>query len=87
MDYLGGVGLELIVGVDERALEGAQVGPGVVVGHVEDVDGAVLQVLGLLAAVPVQTLVETRVDDFAVFVLIDVQLKKEAEQELRRPQL
>lgn len=84
VDYLAGVGLELVVGVDERALKGAQVGPGVIVGHVEDVDGAVLQVLGPLAAVPVQTLVETRVDDFTVFVLIGVQLKKEAEHQLRR---
>lgn len=51
-DSLVGVGVIPIVGVYEGALECALVGACVIVSDIEDVDGAVLQVIGVLAAVP-----------------------------------
>lgn len=41
-DSLASVGLKLVVGVHEDAVEYALVGSRVVVRHIEDVDGAVL---------------------------------------------
>lgn len=68
-----------IVAVSEGPAKSAFVGSSVIVGHVEDVDGAILQVSGMFAAVPVQTLVETWVNDLAAFIFINVQLEEEAE--------
>lgn len=67
-------GLVLEVGVGERADEFARVVSPVLKGNVGDVDGAVLQVLGLLAAVPVQAVGETIADDFAFFPIVCVKL-------------
>lgn len=41
-DNLASVGLKLVVGVREDAVEHAVVGSLVIVGHIEDEDGAVL---------------------------------------------
>lgn len=73
-ERLVGVGVVLEVGVGERAVEYAQVGSLVLMGNVGDVDGAVLQVLGLLAAVPAQAVGEMFVDDFAFFSIVRVKL-------------
>lgn len=73
-ERLVGVGVVLEVGVGERAVEYAQVGSLVLTGNVGDVDGAVLQVLGLLAAVPAQAVGETIVDDFAFSSIVCVKL-------------
>lgn len=73
-ERLVGVGVVLEVGVGERAVEYAQVGSLVLMGNVGDVDGAVLQVLGLLAAGPVQAVGEMFVDDFAFFSIVRVKL-------------
>lgn len=67
-------GLVLEVGVGERADEFAPVGSLVLKGNVGDVDGAVLQVLGLLAAVPAQAVGETLVDDVAFVSIVRVKL-------------
>lgn len=80
VDQLGGAVLKVIVGVNEGSLEGARVGPRVVEGHVQDVDGSVLQVLRVFAAVPVQTLLETRVENVASFLFVLIELKQEAEE-------
>lgn len=69
-----------VVAVFEGPAKFAFVGSSVIVGHVEDVDGAILQVRGMLAAVPGQTLVETWVNDLAACILINVQLEEEAEE-------
>lgn len=71
--------LVVIVAVFEEPAKFAFVGSSVIVGHIEDVDGAILQVPGILAAVPVQTLVETWVNDLAPCIIINVQLEEEAE--------
>lgn len=71
--------LVVIVAVFEEPAKFAFVGSSVVVGHIEDVDGAILQVHGVLAAVPAQTLVETWVLDHAPCIIINVQLEEEAE--------
>lgn len=64
-DYeLGGVGAVLIAGESEVAVEVAAVGARVIEGDVEDVNGAVLHVQCVLAAIPIQTIIETVVKDF-----------------------
>jgi len=68
------VGVARVVGVEQRAVEDAAVGARVVVRHVEDVDGAVLQVVALLGAVPLQPLGETFVHDAPHLVLVAVDL-------------
>lgn len=73
---LVGVGLKRVVGVNEHAVEDAQIGSRVVEGHVVDVDGAVLQVLGVFAAFPAQAAEETWVNDFFSFVFVVVQLEQ-----------
>lgn len=80
---LAGVSLKLVVGVHEDAVEDAQVGPRVVEGHSVDVDGAVLQVLGVVAAFPSQTAMETCVRGF--FLCIFVAVKLERNCILKRP--
>lgn len=72
VERLGGVVLILVVAVTEDAVEYALVGSRVIEGHVEDVDGAVLQVPGVLAAVPVQAVVETWVNDLSYLIFIAV---------------
>lgn len=73
---LVGVGLKHVVGVNEPPVEDAQIGSRVVEGHVVDVDGAVLQVLGVVAAFPAQAAEETWVNDFLSFVFVVVQLEQ-----------
>lgn len=75
-DGLIGRGLKLKVGVLEGALEDALVRPGVVEGHVEDDDGAVLEVFGVIAAVPLQAIEETRVADGGFSFHVAVQLEE-----------
>lgn len=75
-DGLGGVGLVFVVVVQEVAVEYALVGSRVVVSHVEDEDGSVLQVCGSLAAVPFQAVAETFVYDYTLLIFIVVYLGK-----------
>lgn len=72
VERLGGGVLILVVAVTEDAVEYALVGSHVTEGHVEDVDGAVLQVPGVLAADPVQAVVETWVNDLSYLIFIAV---------------
>lgn len=64
-----------VLGVDEFAVELAPVGSFVLEGDVADKDGSVLQVFGLLAAVPVEAVGETLIHDDASSVTETIQLE------------
>lgn len=68
-DEFGGVGVELVAGEGEVTAEEAAVGARVIEGDVEDVDGAVLHIHSVLAAVPIQTVNETLVRVFEVLCI------------------
>lgn len=74
MDHLADDGVVLVVIIGEHAVEEAAVGACVVEGHVQQVNGCVLDVVASLASVPVNALGELLVFDHAAVLVEAVDL-------------
>lgn len=74
MDHLADDGVVLVVLVGEQAVEEAAVGARVVEGHVQQVNGRVLDVVASLASVPVDAVGELLVFDHAAVLVEAVDL-------------
>lgn len=74
MDHLADDGVELVVVVEEDAVEEAAVRARVVEGDVEQVNGRVLDVAAPLASVPVDAVQELFIFDGGVVFLVGVDL-------------
>lgn len=80
-----GDGGELVVFVAEHSVEDAAVDAGVVEGDVEEVHRRVLEVKGVLAAVPLHAVLKALVDDAGRLAVVAVNLSRRQHRQRLRP--